>query len=192
MSKRTKCRAGLSMLMAVMLITSMVVWSAPLSASAATTTKVIQILGTSDLHGRFDAYSYASNTPNTAGGLTQLSQKVKELRNENANTLLVDAGDTIQDNMANIFLNDSVHPMFVAMRRCCGYTEYIRRFRSGKYFSAAVVPGKPGFSVRLTDRCIYLLPIISPTVFESRYLYGGLQANTLSASTPVWCGPLNW
>ena len=115
MVKKTKFRAGVSMLLAVMLIASMVVWSAPLSASAAATTKAIQILGTSDLHGRFDAYSYASNTPNTAGGLTQLSQKVKELRAENPNTLLVDNGDTIQDNMANIFLNDSIHPMFVAM-----------------------------------------------------------------------------
>jgi 2',3'-cyclic-nucleotide 2'-phosphodiesterase (5'-nucleotidase family) len=102
-------------LMAAMVIISMVAWSAPLTASAAANTKVIQVLGTSDLHGRFDSYSYAGNTPNTAGGLTQISQKVKELRNENPNTLLVDAGDTIQDNMADLFLNDPIHPMFVAM-----------------------------------------------------------------------------
>jgi LPXTG-motif cell wall-anchored protein len=110
-----KCKAGLSLLMAAMILTSTMVWNAPVSANAATDTKIIQILGTSDLHGRFDAYSYAGNTPNTAGSLTQISQKVKELRSENLNTLLVDAGDTIQDNMADLFLNDPIHPMFVAM-----------------------------------------------------------------------------
>lgn len=110
-----KFKAGVSLLMAAMMITSTLVWNAPVSAHAAAETKTIQILATSDLHGRFDAFSYASNTPNMAGGLTQISQKVKELRSQNPNTLLVDAGDTIQDNMADLFLNDPVHPMLVAM-----------------------------------------------------------------------------
>lgn len=115
MLKKAKYKATISLLMAVIMITSMVTGTASFHVFAATATKVIQVLGTSDLHGRFDAYSYAGNTPNTAGGLTQISQKVQELRTENTNTLLVDAGDTIQDNMASMFLNDPVHPMFVAM-----------------------------------------------------------------------------
>lgn len=75
----------------------------------------IQILGTSDLHGRFDTFNYANNTRNINGSLTQLSEKIKELRKKNPNTILVDAGDTLQDNMANIFLEDELHPMFAAM-----------------------------------------------------------------------------
>lgn len=75
----------------------------------------IQILGTSDVHGRFDTYNYANNTVNTDGSLTQIAAQVKQLRQENPNTILVDAGDSIQDNMSNIFLDDEKHPMIAAM-----------------------------------------------------------------------------
>lgn len=112
-------KKGLKRIILLLLPLMVATWIVtPLSyANAASVSgeKDIQILGTSDLHGRFDSFDYASNTANTAGGLTQISQKVKELRAQNPDTLLVDAGDTIQDNMADLFLNDPVHPMFVAM-----------------------------------------------------------------------------
>lgn len=115
MKQRSKGRALLAVFLTLAITAAVAAPGVSVSAAAAGNEKVIQILGTSDLHGRFDSFSYASNTPNTAGGLTQISAKVKELRAENPNTLLVDAGDTIQDNMADLFLNDPVHPMFVAM-----------------------------------------------------------------------------
>ena len=73
----------------------------------------IQILATSDMHGRFLPYDYALNEESTLGSAAQVASVIKELRNEN--TLVVDAGDTIQDNSAEIFLDDEVHPMMAAM-----------------------------------------------------------------------------
>ncbi|MCR5452464.1 MAG: metallophosphoesterase, partial [Lachnospiraceae bacterium] len=69
----------------------------------------IKILATSDLHGMFFPWDYAINEEHKAGSMLQLSTAIKELRDEN--TLVMDAGDTIQDNSADIFLNEDVHPM---------------------------------------------------------------------------------
>ncbi len=70
----------------------------------------LQILATSDLHGKFYPWAYATNSESASGSLTQLATAVKELRTDNS--LLVDAGDTIQDNSAQIFLDEAVHPMY--------------------------------------------------------------------------------
>ena len=56
----------------------------------------IQILGTSDTHGKFVPYDYALNEESMTGSMAQIATAVKELRNEN--TLVIDAGDVIQDN----------------------------------------------------------------------------------------------
>ncbi len=73
----------------------------------------IQILATSDLHGKFVPWDYALNAESTSGSVAQLATAIKSLRNEN--TLVVDAGDTIQDNAADIFIGEDVHPMIAAM-----------------------------------------------------------------------------
>lgn len=77
--------------------------------------KTIQILATSDTHGFFDTYDYTANKEETEGSLTQISYKVNELRKENPNTLLLDNGDALQGNMADLFIDDDVHPMYAAM-----------------------------------------------------------------------------
>ncbi|MCR5825790.1 MAG: 5'-nucleotidase C-terminal domain-containing protein, partial [Oscillospiraceae bacterium] len=69
----------------------------------------IQILATSDLHGKFYPWSYATNSAATSGSLTQLATAIKALRRDD--TLLIDAGDLIQDNSAQIFLDEPIHPM---------------------------------------------------------------------------------
>lgn len=57
---------------------------------------------------------YALNQESLSGSLAQLSTAIQEYRTEN--TLLMDAGDTIQDNSAEIFLSgDDVHPMVQAI-----------------------------------------------------------------------------
>jgi 2',3'-cyclic-nucleotide 2'-phosphodiesterase/3'-nucleotidase len=76
-------------------------------------TKELRIIGTSDLHGKFAPWDYALNAESTSGSMEQLLTAVNEYRNEN--TLLVDAGDTIQDNSADIFLDEEVHPMIMAL-----------------------------------------------------------------------------
>lgn len=73
----------------------------------------IQILGTSDLHGRFMNYEYASNQKSD-GGLNQISTLVNEARKENPNTIVVDNGDTIQGNFNHLFKNGD-NPMVMGM-----------------------------------------------------------------------------
>lgn len=78
---------------------------------AAGSTVDIQILATSDMHGRFMPYSYALNEADLSGSMAQVASAVKVLRTQNANTILIDAGDTIQDNSSQLFFNDPIHPM---------------------------------------------------------------------------------
>lgn len=73
----------------------------------------LQVLATSDLHGKFYPWAYATNTESTSGSMAQLSTAVKALRTENS--LLIDAGDTVQDNSAILFWDEDVHPMIGAM-----------------------------------------------------------------------------
>lgn len=73
----------------------------------------IQILSTSDMHGKFVPYDYAVNEESTSGSVAQVASAVKELRNDN--TLVIDMGDIIQDNFSDLFLNDDIHPMMAAM-----------------------------------------------------------------------------
>lgn len=86
----------------------------PFRVSAeATNTVDLQILATSDLHGMFMPYVYATDSQNLNGSFAQIATKVKELRN--ANTILVDNGDTIQGNSNQLFNKDDIHPMVLAM-----------------------------------------------------------------------------
>lgn len=73
----------------------------------------LQILATSDTHGKFDPWDYAANKADASGSVAQQATAIKENRTDT--TLVVDAGDTIQANSAELFLNDDVHPMIAAM-----------------------------------------------------------------------------
>ncbi len=75
----------------------------------------VRILATSDIHGKFYPYLYAQNTEDTSGSLAQLATAIKEFRNED--TILVDCGDSIQDNSADIFLGEDIHPMIEGLNR---------------------------------------------------------------------------
>ena len=83
-------------------------------ARAEPETVSMRILATSDLHGKFMPWDYALNEESRSGSMTQLAAAVNAYRTEN--TLLVDAGDTIQDNAADIFIHDEgPHPMVAAI-----------------------------------------------------------------------------
>ncbi|KAA0761806.1 2,' 3'-cyclic nucleotide 2'-phosphodiesterase [Bacillus sp. SH5-2] len=75
----------------------------------------ITLLGTADIHGRFMPWDYALDGANTSGSLTQLYTVIKKVRQENPNTILVDAGDTIQGNPVELFNDQPQSPMMVAM-----------------------------------------------------------------------------
>ena len=78
-------------------------------AAPADETVEIQIISSSDAHGKFLPYDYALNAPDNSGSLSQISTAFNELKNDN--TILVDVGDTIQGNSAELFIHDPLHPM---------------------------------------------------------------------------------
>ena len=111
--KDFKRRVIATLLTMTMVLAGIVV--TPSTAKAAGEVIDIQILATSDLHGRFVPYDYAINTVDNSGSIAQVATIVKGLRNANPNTILLDCGDTIQDNSSELFLNDDLHPMIAGM-----------------------------------------------------------------------------
>ncbi|MEJ8546931.1 bifunctional metallophosphatase/5'-nucleotidase [Brevibacillus borstelensis] len=88
----------------------------PVQTKAAENSEInITLLGTSDIHGRFMPWDYEIDGPNNNGSLTQLFTMVKQIREENPNTILLDAGDCIQGNSAELFNSHPQSPMMVAM-----------------------------------------------------------------------------
>lgn len=83
--------------------------------NAAEPNVTIQVLGTSDMHNKFVAWDYATDSKSDRGSLSQIATLVKKLRLENPNTILVDNGDTLQGNSSMLFVKDPVHPMIAGM-----------------------------------------------------------------------------
>ncbi|WP_252224207.1 5'-nucleotidase C-terminal domain-containing protein [Clostridium sp. ZBS2] len=84
----------------------------------------LQILTTTDTHGRFLPYDYAVNVADNSGSLAQISTAVNELKAKNPNnTIVVDAGDIIQDNSESLFINESSNPMIAVMNKI-GYDTF--------------------------------------------------------------------
>lgn len=97
-----------------------------LSTEAATTTvdnagetTQITIIGTTDLHGNIWGFSYEDNAESAADGMARIYSYVKEVREANANTILIDAGDFMQgtimtDDLFNKY-PEKEHPVISAM-----------------------------------------------------------------------------
>lgn len=75
--------------------------------------RTIQILASSDLHGKLTPWDYTCDEESTSGSVAQMATAIAELRDDS--TILVDVGDSIQDNMADLFLADEVHPMIACL-----------------------------------------------------------------------------
>lgn len=88
----------------------------PMPARAEGETTDIQILATSDTHGKFLPYNYPADEMDKSGSMAQIAAAVKQLRQNNENTVVVDAGDSIQDNFSELFNDDPIHPMILAMK----------------------------------------------------------------------------
>lgn len=82
----------------------------------------LQILATSDTHGRFLPWDYAANKADTSGSVAQQAAAIAQRRTPT--TIVVDAGDTIQGNSAELFLQDEMHPMSAGMN-AIGYDVWV-------------------------------------------------------------------
>ncbi len=75
----------------------------------------ITILQTTDMHGRIYDHDYAVDEQDKDAGFAKIYTLIKEERAKNPNLLLIDTGDTVQDNSAELFNDRPVHPMVEAM-----------------------------------------------------------------------------
>lgn len=73
--------------------------------------KKVTILGTADLHGRIYPWEYAIDAEDADAGLAKISTLIAQERALDPNAVLIDAGDTVQDNLADLFNSRPVHPM---------------------------------------------------------------------------------
>jgi len=71
----------------------------------------ITILGTADLHGRIYPHDYATDTVDDDTGLAKIATLLKQERAIDPDALLIDCGDTVQDNSAELFNDLPIHPM---------------------------------------------------------------------------------
>ncbi|MEI6856740.1 5'-nucleotidase C-terminal domain-containing protein [Psychrilyobacter sp.] len=77
--------------------------------------QTIRVAATSDIHGRIYPYDYAIDGKDDDAGLAKISTIINTLRTENPNMILMDDGDTVQDNSSELFNDLEVHPMVEAM-----------------------------------------------------------------------------
>lgn len=95
-------------LVILMLITLLVATTAqtqPIKINGIESTKTIDILGTSDVHGHFYPWDYARDEEYSSGSLAQVASIAKEVRAQNPATFMLDNGDLIQGNSAQLFTN---------------------------------------------------------------------------------------
>jgi 2',3'-cyclic-nucleotide 2'-phosphodiesterase (5'-nucleotidase family) len=113
MKKNSSLKTLLAILLAVVMIVSLM----PAAFAADTGTKQITIIGTSDVHGNIWGYSYENNKE-TKDGLARVYTYVQQVRAANPNTILVDAGDSIQGTIMtdDIYSKSNAnHPVIAAM-----------------------------------------------------------------------------
>lgn len=77
----------------------------------------VTVLASADMHGRIYAYEYATDSVDADAGFAKLQTLIKQEKSKNPNTILMDVGDTLQDNSAELFNDLPVHPMVQAMNK---------------------------------------------------------------------------
>ncbi|MGF1735173.1 bifunctional metallophosphatase/5'-nucleotidase [Photobacterium satsumensis] len=77
--------------------------------------QTITIGATGDMHGRIFAYDYALDDVDVNAGFTKIATLLNEERANNDNFLMIDLGDTVQGNSAELFNDLPVHPVVETM-----------------------------------------------------------------------------
>ncbi|MGB2783005.1 MAG: metallophosphoesterase, partial [Atribacterota bacterium] len=93
------------------LLTLTLVFGLLFSFVFAADTTTVTILESSDLHGRIYPYEYAIDSYDDDTGLAKIATLVKQERAIDPNLILMDCGDTVQDNSMDLFNALPVHPM---------------------------------------------------------------------------------
>ena len=114
-NEMVKFKTSISIILAIVLVLGAGTFSMQKTASAEEKEINITLLATSDIHGRFMPWDYAVDGSNPSGSLTQLFTIIKNVREQNPNTILLDNGDMIQDNSAELFNDQPESPLMKAL-----------------------------------------------------------------------------
>ena len=79
------------------------------------TEQTISIGATADMHGRIYAYDYAIDSVDADAGYAKIHTIIMEEKKANPDMILMDVGDTVQDNSADLFNDLDTHPMIQAL-----------------------------------------------------------------------------
>ena len=85
------------------------------SASDGSDSTVISIIATSDMHGRIYPWEYSIDSSVNGAGFVQTDTVVRQIKEKYNNTLLIDIGDSVQGNSAELFIDNDIQPMIQAM-----------------------------------------------------------------------------
>ncbi len=97
------------------LLTLTLVFGLLFSYVFAADTTTITILATADLHGRIYPHDYGTDSVDDDTGLAKIGTLVKQERAIDPDALLIDCGDTVQDNSADLFNDLPIHPMIAGL-----------------------------------------------------------------------------
>ncbi|CSI82609.1 2%2C3-cyclic-nucleotide 2'phosphodiesterase [Vibrio cholerae] len=99
-------------------------------------------------------WDYSADKLNLSGSLSQIATKVKTIRQEQPNVILVDAGDTIQGNFVETFKDEAIDPMMLG-------------FNEMKYDVWVLGNHEFDFGLKVLNRSL--------TQFKGRSLAGNIQ-----------------
>nr|WP_315464741.1 5'-nucleotidase C-terminal domain-containing protein [uncultured Rhodoferax sp.] len=94
------------------------------TVAGAAETRTITLLGSSDIHGYFVPWDYATDTAFPSGGLSKIASVVKRIRASNPHTVVLDAGDLIQGNFTETFKTHTRNPMMLGLN-AIGYDLFV-------------------------------------------------------------------
>lgn len=80
-------------------------------------TLTVSLLSTSDVHGFFQNWDYASDKKVDRGGLSKVSTVYKKIKKDNPHTMILDCGDLIQGNSAEVFLDRKEFPAMIVLNK---------------------------------------------------------------------------
>ncbi|MDO5027224.1 MAG: 5'-nucleotidase C-terminal domain-containing protein [Tissierellia bacterium] len=83
----------------------------------------VTILASSDIHGFFMNWDYAKDQRVDNAGLSKISTIYKRIKKENPNSMILDCGDLIQGNNAEMFLHEEKFPGIAVINKI-GYEIY--------------------------------------------------------------------
>ena len=153
----------------------------------------LTIIGTSDTHGNIWGYSYEDMKESTGDGLARVSAYVNQVRSENPNTILVDAGDTIQGTIMtdDLYSKDTAdHPVAAALN----YMDYDAWTLGNHEFNFGVDTLKS--ILEQVD-----MPVLAANIKNADGSYftgagytiverGGVKVAIIGVTTPSWCPPM--